>query len=115
MLPGDLRVHRVGRRVKAAWTPGPSGPAPTIYGLVLIGEQSTSVITPARILSGTVPPGVYTLSVVAANACGISAGTPPQTIVVPALATSTDTSRETAVRSTSAAGAFLTAAWPDAQ
>jgi hypothetical protein len=35
---------------------------------------------------------VYTLSVVAANACGVSAGTPPQTVVVPALGTSVTTS-----------------------
>jgi hypothetical protein len=92
MVPSDMRVSRVGRRVEAAWAPGTSGPAPTLYGVIVIGEESTSVITPARSLSGTVAPGVYTLSVVAANACGVSAGTPPQTVVVPALGTSVTTS-----------------------
>lgn len=101
MVPSDMRVSRVGRRVEAAWAPGTSGPAPTLYGVIVIGEESTSVITPARSLSGTVAPGVYTLSVVAANACGVSAGTPPQTVVVPALGTSaTTSSREPAGRRT---------------
>jgi hypothetical protein len=83
LAPSDLRIHRDGQRVEAAWAPGESGPAPTIYGLVLIGDQPASVITPARAVAGVLPPGAYTLSVVAANACGISAGTPPQAIVVP--------------------------------
>jgi hypothetical protein len=116
MVPNDVRVYRVGPRVEATWTPGVSGPAPTMYALILISDhQASSAITPARSLSGTLPSGVYTLSVVAANPCGISAGTPPQTIAVSAQGTSMAASGEPAVRSTSAAGAFLTAAWLDAR
>jgi Tol biopolymer transport system component len=115
-VPSDMRVSGAGRRVEAAWAPGTSGPAPTLYGVIVIGEASTSVITPARSLSGTVAPGVYTLSVVAANACGVSAGTPPQTIVVPGLgASATTSSREPAGRSTPAAGAPPTSASFDAR
>ena len=39
--------------------------------------------TTGRALSGTVGPGSYTLSVIAVNPCGASAGSPPQTVVVP--------------------------------
>jgi Tol biopolymer transport system component len=111
MVPGDVRVSAVGRRLDVAWAPGTSGPAPTLYGVIVIGEASTGVITPARSVSGTVAPGSYTLSVVAANACGVSAGTAPQTIVVRPIGTSATTSpQESAVTSTPAAGSLRGAA-----
>jgi hypothetical protein len=47
------------------------------------GAFAGSFGTPGRTLSGTVGPGTYQLSVAAQNACGASAFTAAQTVVVP--------------------------------
>jgi hypothetical protein len=39
--------------------------------------------TPGRTLSGAAGPGSYQLNVAAVNACGASAATPSQTVVIP--------------------------------
>jgi hypothetical protein len=38
---------------------------------------------PSRTFSAVAPPGAYAISIAAVNACGVSAATPPVTIVVP--------------------------------
>jgi Tol biopolymer transport system component len=83
LVPTDLRVHRVGHAVNVAWAPATSGPAPTAYILLVTGSEVSSFITTGRTLSGEADPGVYAVSVVAANVCGASAGTPPLRLVVP--------------------------------
>jgi hypothetical protein len=81
--PIDMLAYRVGSTVSVDWAPDPSAPAPTLYVLIVTGSAVDSVKTTGRVLSGTVAPGSYTLSVIAANPCGASAATPPQTVVVP--------------------------------
>ena len=78
-----MRGYRVGSTVHVAWAPGTSGPAPTVYVLIVTGSFTSSFATPGRTLSGTVGPGACVLTVVAVNACGASGGTAPQTLVVP--------------------------------
>jgi Tol biopolymer transport system component len=82
-VPRDLRVYRSESTVHVAWAPGASGPAPTAYVLIVTGSSSSSYVTAARAMSGAIAPGTYALTVVAVNACGASAGTPAQTVVVP--------------------------------
>jgi hypothetical protein len=82
-VPSELHVHRSGQTVFVEWSPPMSGPAPTGYYLNVTGALVGSFPVAGRTLSGTVGPGAYTLSALAANPCGTSAATPPQTIVVP--------------------------------
>jgi hypothetical protein len=81
--PTNVVAYRVGNTVFIDWAPGTSGPAPTLYVLNVTGAFIGAFATSGRTLSGTVGPGSYTLSLYAANACGASANTPPQTVVVP--------------------------------
>jgi Tol biopolymer transport system component len=81
--PAGMVAYHVGSTVFVAWSPGASGPAPTAYVLIVTGSYTGSVATSGRTLSGAVGPGTYTVNVVAVNACGVSAGTSPQTMVVP--------------------------------
>jgi Tol biopolymer transport system component len=83
LVPSNVLAYRVGRIVFVDWAPATSGPAPTGYLLDVTGTAIASFETSERALTGTVGPGSYTLRVVAVNACGASAGTPPQTVVVP--------------------------------
>jgi Tol biopolymer transport system component len=83
LVPAELRAYREGRIVNVAWLPGASGPAPTAYVLLVTGSETVSIVTTGRAVSAAAGPGTYTLSVVAANACGASAGTPAQQVVVP--------------------------------
>jgi len=81
--PSRFLAYRLGRTLFVVWDPATSGPAPTSYVLNVTGAFSGSFGTPGRTLSGAVGPGAYHLSVTAANACGSSAATPVQTVVVP--------------------------------
>jgi hypothetical protein len=83
LTPTNLLAYRVSNTVFVDWAPAASGPAPTGYRLDVTGAFVGSFATAARAMSGTVGPGSYTLSVVATNPCGASAGTAPQTVVVP--------------------------------
>ena len=65
------------------WNRAESGPAPTSFVLNASGAFAGSFATTGRALNGSVGPGTYQLSVAAANACGTSAATPAQTVVVP--------------------------------
>ena len=82
-VPTAVVAYGVGPTVFIDWAPGASGPAPTAYVLNVTGLVVGAFATSTRTLSGTVGPGSYTLSVYAANACGASASSPPQTVVVP--------------------------------
>ena len=84
--PSAHRRRRLSRRADrgtSTWAPGTFGVAPTSYVLNVTGLFVGGFSTTGRALSGTVGPGSYTLSVVAVNPCGASAGSPPQTVVVP--------------------------------
>ena len=88
-----LRVRRCRRRSSSptAWeTPSTcygirrqTGRAPTSFVLNVTGAFGGSFGTVGRGLSGVVGPGTYHLSVAATNACGSSAVTATQTVVVP--------------------------------
>jgi Tol biopolymer transport system component len=81
--PTNVMAFQVDRIASIAWTPGASGPAPTAYVLIVSGSSVLSVVTAGRCLRAPAGPGTYTLSVVAVNPCGVSAGTAPQTLIVP--------------------------------
>ena len=81
--PVDVLAYRVGRTVFVSWASPTFGVAPTSYVLNVTGSFVGSFPAATRALSGTVGPGSYTLSVAAVNACGASATSVPQTVVVP--------------------------------
>lgn len=81
--PSNFLAYRIGNTINVVWDPAATGAAPTGYQLTVTGTFGGTFGTPARSLSGTVGSGSYNLSVSAANACGASAATPVQTIVVP--------------------------------
>jgi subtilisin-like proprotein convertase family protein len=82
--PERFLFFRVGTTVFLFWDPPASGAAPTAYQLTVSGAFNGAVpVGGARTLSSPVPSGSYTVSVTALNACGASAPTAPQTVVVP--------------------------------
>lgn len=72
-----------GGTVFLTWDPPGSGAAPSGYIVTVTGAIAAAVPTGATTLSGVVPPGTYSLSVSAVNACGVGVATPSQTVVVP--------------------------------
>jgi hypothetical protein len=80
--PSTFSAAASGRTIFASWTPPAAGTAATGYVLIVAGALSGSFSTTGLALSGAVAPGSYTLTAVAANACGISPGTAPQTVIV---------------------------------
>jgi hypothetical protein len=81
--PAEVSAYRIGRTLYVTWAPGAFGAAPTSYVLNVTGAFVGGLATNDRALSGAVPPGSYTMSVVAVNPCGASPATAPQTVVVP--------------------------------
>jgi hypothetical protein len=81
--PTNFLGYRIGNRAYVIWDPPAAGPAPTSYMLKVTGAFTGSFPTTGRALSGEVGPGSYKLEVIAQNACGSSAPTAPQTVVVP--------------------------------
>jgi hypothetical protein len=81
--PANLLAYRVGNTIFVTWDPAASGPAPTSYSLNVTGGFTGTFETPGRTLNGTVGPGSYQLNVAAVNACGTSAATSSQTVVIP--------------------------------
>ncbi len=81
-VPTGMLAYLVGSTVYVDWTPGPSGAAPTSYVLDVTGTHVGQYATTARTLSALLKTGSYTFSVEARNPCGVSAATPPQTVVV---------------------------------
>ncbi|MFN7977449.1 MAG: fibronectin type III domain-containing protein [Vicinamibacterales bacterium] len=80
--PTDVVLWSYDGAFYAQWMPPASGPAPTTYGLVVSGSWNGIIPLTGRGLAGPAPAGTYAVSVVAANACGVSAASVPQTIVV---------------------------------
>jgi predicted phage tail protein len=70
------------RRVTLHWQPPASGDAPTDYR-VTAADYGSATTAGVRVIGGTVPPGTYRVWVEAINACGTSASSVVQTIVVP--------------------------------
>jgi uncharacterized delta-60 repeat protein len=83
LTPANFLAYRVGNTIYVVWDPAASGPAPTGYVLNVGGSVALNVPSAGRALSGTVGPGVYLLSVSAANPCGASETTTIQTVVIP--------------------------------
>lgn len=81
--PAGLWATASGPTVTAMWQPPTQGAALTHYVLAATGSYAGAVATPLRQVSGNLPPGTYTFTVAAANACGTSPATAGQTVVVP--------------------------------
>ena len=79
----NFAAYNEGRTLFVRWGHPVSGAAPTSYVLRATGTYVASMATPLKALSGAVPPGTYSLSVMAANPCGQSPGSAPLTVVVP--------------------------------
>jgi hypothetical protein len=80
--PSGVLAYRQQAVVTIFWEPPLEGAAPSDYMVNVTGSFAGSFTTPARSLSGTVDPGTYTLTVSSRNACGTSAPSSPQTVVV---------------------------------
>lgn len=82
--PRNYLFYRAGNVVNLLWDPPATGPAATAYVLNVTGSFTGSVAVGAsRNPSGAVPPGTYSVSISGLNACGASAPTVVQTVVVP--------------------------------
>jgi len=69
--------------ISLVWDPPATGAAPTSYLVNVSGSFVGSVPLTTRAISAPVGPGSYTISVASVNACGASAATTPQTVVIP--------------------------------
>ena len=81
--PTAFSLSKSGSIVSASWSAPAGGAPPTGYTLIVTGSFVGSIPTTGLALSGSVAPGTYTASVVATNACGSSAASAVQTVVVP--------------------------------
>ncbi len=81
--PENFLAYKIGNTAYVVWEPAATGAASTGYVLLVDGGFTLSLPTAQRAISGTVPAGTYILSVMATNACGSSAPTATQTVVIP--------------------------------
>ncbi len=81
--PANVLAYAIGRTVYLVWDPPATGAAPASYMLHVSGSFSGTFPLPPRNFSSPAPPGTYSLSLSAVNACGTSAQTAPQTVFVP--------------------------------
>jgi extracellular elastinolytic metalloproteinase len=82
--PANFLAYRIGATIYILWDPPASGPAPTGYVLNVTSAVFTGDIPlSGRAISALVPPGVYTVTVAATNACGTSVPTASQTVTIP--------------------------------
>ena len=82
--PVSVLAYRVGPTLELLWEAAASGAAAAGYIVDVSSAVFTGTLPMAgRRLSAPVPAGSYTLRVAAANACGTSAFSPAQTVVVP--------------------------------
>ncbi|MGE0816085.1 MAG: choice-of-anchor C family protein [Vicinamibacterales bacterium] len=79
----NFAAYAVGNVLSLRWDLPATGAAPSGYLLTVTGAFVGSVPVSARHVSAPVPPGAYTFTVRATNACGDGAATAPQTVVVP--------------------------------
>jgi hypothetical protein len=82
-VPENFLFYKVGGVVTAVWDPASSGGAPTGYVVNVTGAVNVSIPTSLRGISRAVPPGTYSMTIVATNACGTSAPTAAQSLTVP--------------------------------
>jgi len=83
LAPANFLAFNTGNVLSLGWDPAVSGAAPSSYVIDISGGFVGSVPSAARSISAAVPPGSYTFRVQAVNACGGSAFTTPQTVVIP--------------------------------
>jgi hypothetical protein len=83
LTPTNLAAAKNGSTVFLAWSPPAAGAAPTEYSVLVSGSFNGSITTSGLTFSSSAPPGTYSLSVAATNACGTSAATPETTIAIP--------------------------------
>jgi sugar lactone lactonase YvrE len=81
--PANFLAYKFGNTLALVWEPAASEVASTGYVVNVTGAFVLSIPTPNRSISGTVPPGVYGLSVQATNSCGASEATPMQVVSIP--------------------------------
>jgi hypothetical protein len=81
--PANLQVSRTGSQLALSWDPPAAGPAIASYVLNVSGALSLAIPVATRGIGGAVPPGTYTLSVAAVNACGQGPATVAQSVTVP--------------------------------
>lgn len=81
--PTAFVAYRTGNVLQLAWEPPASGTAPANYLVSVSGAFTGTFPTTARAIGGALGAGTYHLSVAAVNACGTSAPTTVQTVVVP--------------------------------
>jgi hypothetical protein len=82
-VPTYVAVQKSGSSLTLTWHPPIAGTAVTHYVIHVSGALTGSVPTVSRSMGGTVGPGTYSLSVVAANECGTSAPSEVITVTVP--------------------------------
>ena len=82
-VPNGLQVSRVGNVVTARWNPPVRRGAVMDYVLVVSGAVSMTLPLTGREISSPAPPGTYTFTVAARNACGLGVFFDPQSITVP--------------------------------
>lgn len=82
LTPAAFSVQTNGANVTISWGLPASGSAPSGYQLIVGGAFTGTFTTTTRTMAATAPPGTYTLSVVATNACGQSPPTASQTITI---------------------------------
>jgi hypothetical protein len=82
-VPTHVVAQRVEHTIVVSWEPPANGGAVTHYWVIVGGGLVGAFPTTDRSVSGAVDPGSYAIRVAAANACGVGAGSVPQTIVVP--------------------------------
>ena len=81
--PDGFLLYRTGTAIGARWEPPTSGTAAVRYIVQVSGAFNGSFGVNARSVTSVVPAGTYTVSVSAANACGVGGATAAQTVVVP--------------------------------
>ena len=81
--PTSFSVTRAGPQLSVSWDPPSAGPAVSSYVLRVSGALNLDLPLGVRSISGAVPAGDYTLSVLAVNPCGSGEETAPQSVTVP--------------------------------
>ena len=83
VVPGEPGGIRRRQRHQPRVESGERRPCATGFVLNVSGAYNLALPLSTRGISAPVPPGSYTFTVAAANACGASPATAPQTVVVP--------------------------------
>lgn len=81
--PSAFLAYATGSVVQLLWDAPAGGAATTGYAVTVGGSYTGTFPLATRSVSGTLPPGTYTFTVSGQNACGTSAPTATQTVVVP--------------------------------